>query len=127
MKSFFRSRKVIALLATTWYDAPVTWTASGTDATSGIVSCQSLAYSGTDTSGVQVSRSCTDAAGNTGVGLSPPFKYDATKPALRAAIVNTTASLRRGTGAASPSAEPPARAPRRSPSRRSTRRTTASR
>jgi hypothetical protein len=62
-----------------WYNHSVTWTANGTDATSGIASCQSLAYTG-DTGGTQVSRSCTDNAGNTGGALSPTFKYDATNP-----------------------------------------------
>ena len=76
-----------------WYDAPVTWTASGTDATSGIVSCQSLAYTEGDTAGVQAGGSCTDGAGNTGIGLSPIFKYDATGPVVSAAVVNTTTNL----------------------------------
>ena len=76
-----------------WYNHPVTWTASGTDASSGIVSCESIAYSGTDTAGVQVGRHCTDNAGNTGLGLSVPFNYDGTKPVVRAAIVNTATGL----------------------------------
>ena len=82
-----------------WYDAPVTWTATGTDATSGIVSCQSLAYSGPDSSAVQVSRSCTDAAGNVANGLSPAFRYDATKPTVTAAIASTATNV---TGSVAP-------------------------
>jgi hypothetical protein len=76
-----------------WYDAPVTWTASGTDATSGIVSCQSLAYTGGDMAGMQAGGSCTDGAGNSGSGLSPIFNYDATAPVVSAAVVNTTTNL----------------------------------
>jgi hypothetical protein len=76
-----------------WYNHPVTWTASGTDASSGIGSCESLAYSGTDAAGVQVGRHCTDNAGNTELGLSVPFNYDGTKPVVRAAIVDTATGL----------------------------------
>ena len=78
--------------STGWYNHPVVWTASGTDALSGIASCQSTPYSG-DSAAVSTSRSCTDNAGVTGLGLSPAFKYDATKPVVRAVIVNSTTSL----------------------------------
>ena len=47
-----------------WYNHPVSasWTAA--DATSGLASCSSLAYTGPDLSGAQITGSCTDNAGN---------------------------------------------------------------
>jgi hypothetical protein len=63
-----------------WYNAPVGYSFSGTDATSGIASCSSGTYSGPDGTGLTVSGSCADNAGNSANGSSPAFKYDATEP-----------------------------------------------
>jgi hypothetical protein len=64
-----------------WYNHPVTVAFSGTDATSGIVSCARTGYSGPDNPKAVVSGTCTDRAGNVG-SASYPFKYDATPPKL---------------------------------------------
>jgi hypothetical protein len=63
-----------------WYTAPVGYQFSGNDPTSGIASCSSGTYSGPDGTGLTVSGSCADNAGNSANGSSPAFKYDATKP-----------------------------------------------
>lgn len=49
------------------------------DQTSGLASCSSASYGGPDASGVGISGSCSDVAGNTGSG-SFPLYYDATPP-----------------------------------------------
>jgi hypothetical protein len=65
-----------------WYNRPLTVSFSGTDVTSGIVSCSPAArYSGPDMASAAVVGSCTDGAGNvTAAALS--FKYDATAPSI---------------------------------------------
>jgi hypothetical protein len=68
-----------------WHNAPVDITAVGTDATSGIDSCQSSAYSGPDSATATATRSCTDLAGNT-TADSVAFKYDATAPTLNPSV-----------------------------------------
>jgi hypothetical protein len=84
-----------------WYNHPVTFSADGTDATSGIDSCQSSAYSGPDSATASASRSCTDLAGNT-ASDSVAFKYDATAPTLNPSVspnpvvLNATASASPG-------------------------------
>jgi hypothetical protein len=67
-----------------WYTAPVGYQFSGKDATSGIASCSSGTYSGPDGTGLTVSGSCADNAGNSANGSSPAFKYDATAPVVQA-------------------------------------------
>jgi hypothetical protein len=62
-----------------WYNAAVTVTFSGTDATSGIASCTSSQYAGPDNAAAAVAGSCSDNAGNV-TGASFPLKYDATPP-----------------------------------------------
>jgi hypothetical protein len=62
-----------------WYNAAVTVTFSGTDATSGIASCTSSQYAGPDNAAAAVAGSCSDNAGNVTSG-SFPLKYDATPP-----------------------------------------------
>jgi hypothetical protein len=64
-----------------WYNHPVGFSFAGTDATSGIASCDSVAYSGPDTATGQVSGACRDVAGNTGTG-GAPLMYDATAPTI---------------------------------------------
>jgi hypothetical protein len=65
-----------------WYNAPVTVTFTGTDATSGIASCTSTSFSGPDSGSASVSGTCTDVAGNTSAPSSFALKYDATPPAV---------------------------------------------
>jgi len=67
-----------------WYNRPVTISASGTDATSGIASCTSTTYTGPDTSGTTVTGTCRDAAGNVSAPMSLALKYDATPPSVNA-------------------------------------------
>jgi hypothetical protein len=68
-----------------WYNAPVVISAVGTDATSGIDSCQSSSYSGPDSATASAIRSCTDLAGNT-ASDSVGFQYDATAPTLNPSV-----------------------------------------
>jgi large repetitive protein len=67
-----------------WYRNPVTIDWSGSDATSGPVSCTSLSYNGPDGGNIAPSGTCTDQAGNTSspLTLPNPIKYDATAPRL---------------------------------------------
>jgi large repetitive protein len=68
-----------------WYRAPLTITFSGTDATSGIESCDAVkAYSGPDAAAADVSGACRDRAGNSSGG-SFALRYDATAPTVSAA------------------------------------------
>lgn len=67
-----------------WYDAPVGWTTSGSDATSGIASCTSGTYGGPDAAAATIAGSCTDAAGNTAAAAPVTIGYDATPPATTA-------------------------------------------
>ncbi|HEY7629205.1 MAG TPA: hypothetical protein VH817_00795 [Thermoleophilaceae bacterium] len=65
-----------------WYNHPVTFTYSGTDAASGIATCSTDHYDGPQGAQVHTSGSCTDNAGNSVIGNGPTFKYDATPPGL---------------------------------------------
>jgi hypothetical protein len=65
-----------------WYNHPVGVAFSGSDATSGGVSCTNTTYKGPDTPDAKVTGSCTDAAGNTASGGSLDFKYKATPPSI---------------------------------------------
>jgi hypothetical protein len=65
-----------------WYNHSVTIGFTGTDATSGGVSCDRVAYKGPDTPGVTINGGCTDAAGNKAGGGSFSLKYDATPPTI---------------------------------------------
>jgi hypothetical protein len=64
-----------------WYRAPVTITATATDALSGVDSCTSTTYGGPDTTGTSRSVTCTDLAGNSSSD-GYLVRYDATPPAL---------------------------------------------
>src|SRR5262249_6720565 len=69
-----------------WYRAPVGVSFSGTDATSGGVSCDpSTTYAGPDSAAATVSGSCIDAAGNTATG-STALQYDSSAPTVTAAL-----------------------------------------
>jgi hypothetical protein len=64
-----------------WYNAPVTFTYTGEDATSGIGSCAPVTYSGPDNATASVSGGCTDVAGNSTL-VSTTIAYDATAPVV---------------------------------------------
>jgi hypothetical protein len=65
-----------------YYTSPVTWTVSGVDALSGVVSVDGpFEYSGPDTKTASVTGHATDAAGNVGEA-TVTFKYDATAPVV---------------------------------------------
>jgi len=65
-----------------WYNAPFTVSFSGTDATSGNVSCDpDVNYNGPDTNSDSISGSCTDEAGNSD-SATFNFKYDNTDPTI---------------------------------------------
>jgi hypothetical protein len=66
-----------------WWNHPVTLTFTGADATSGILTCDSVAYSGPNVQGGPVSGGCSDAAGNSATGTFA-INYDSTPPALAA-------------------------------------------
>ncbi len=68
-----------------WYNSAVVFDTAATDATSGVddANCSlDQTYSGPDGTGLTVSGSCTDNAGNVGNGTSAAFKYDATAPVV---------------------------------------------
>lgn len=67
--------------ASGWFTRPVRFDIQGTDATSGVADCPSVAYGGPDSATASLSAACRDLAGNISsraVGL----KYDATPPPL---------------------------------------------
>ena len=66
--------------ASTTTRSPPTWT--GVDATSGIASCTSTPYSGPDGTGISLTGTCKDKAGNVSAPVPFVFNYDATPPAL---------------------------------------------
>jgi hypothetical protein len=87
-----------------WYNASVSFTFSGTDATSGIDTCTPTSYSGPDSASATVSGNCTDQAGNTSAAVaSSSFKYDATAPSL-APSVSPNPVVLNGSASASPNA-----------------------
>jgi hypothetical protein len=67
-----------------WYNHSVDLDWSGIDATSGIASCTSLAYSGPDSGTASAQGSCQDNAGNS-ASKSFGLKYDGTEPQVNAA------------------------------------------
>ena len=64
-----------------WYNAPVKFTFHGSDALSGIASCDSKSYSGPDDGSAQVDGSCVDAAGNS-ASKTVALKFDDTPPTI---------------------------------------------
>jgi hypothetical protein len=70
--------------ASGWYNAPVTITLAGSDATSGIASCDKLPYGGPDSASASVTGTCRDNAGNVSAPFSFALKYDATPPGATA-------------------------------------------
>lgn len=67
-----------------WYNHPVTLAFSGSDATSGIASCDAVTYSGPNDPSVTVSGRCHDNAGNISAPGTFALKYDSTPPKLTA-------------------------------------------
>jgi hypothetical protein len=68
-----------------WYNHALPVSFSGTDATSGIASCDAAAtYSTPDSAAASVSGDCVDRAGNPSNTATFGFKYDATAPATTA-------------------------------------------
>ena len=65
-----------------FYNHPLTATWTGVDATSGIASCTSTPYSGPDGTGLSLTGTCKDKAGNVSAAVPFAFNYDATPPAL---------------------------------------------
>jgi hypothetical protein len=68
-----------------WYNQPVTVAFTGTDATSGVASCDRPTYSGPDGPGATLTGVCRDFAGNTSASSTVNLKFDATPPAATAA------------------------------------------
>jgi hypothetical protein len=66
-----------------WYNHPVGFTFTGTDATSGVDSCTATTYAGPDSGDARVVGSCRDRAGNLS-SLAVPLRYQATPPLLAA-------------------------------------------
>jgi hypothetical protein len=70
-----------------WYNHPVSFTVSGADATSGLASCAgNTTYAGPADASASVFGSCTDNAGNSGIG-GRSFKYDANRPSASDVLV----------------------------------------
>jgi hypothetical protein len=63
-----------------WFNHPVGVRFQGSDATSGVASCDAGSYGGPEAVGAVVAGSCRDVAGNVGAG-SLALNYDATAPA----------------------------------------------
>src|SRR5207342_1854915 len=74
------------------------FSASSTDATSGIDTCEgNVVYSGPDGTGFTVSRNCTDTAGNAESGTSATFKYDNTDPTVTLSLTAAGSASMTGT------------------------------
>jgi hypothetical protein len=71
-----------------FYNHPLTATWTGVDATSGIASCTSTPYAGPDGTGIALTGTCKDKAGNVSSPVPFVVDYDATPPVL----TNVTAS-----------------------------------
>jgi hypothetical protein len=68
-----------------WYNAPVVVSASGTDALSGIDTCEASPYSSPDSATASATRSCTDKAGNS-ASETVRFAFDDTNPTLNPTV-----------------------------------------
>jgi hypothetical protein len=62
-----------------WYTHPVTFSVSGTDATSGLNGCDKVTYGGPDNGAATIVATCRDAVGHIG-SRAFPLRYDATPP-----------------------------------------------
>ena len=59
---------------------PLTATWTGVDATSGIASCASTPYAGPDGTGISLTGTCKDKAGNISPSVPFVFNYDRPHP-----------------------------------------------
>lgn len=75
-----------------WYTTAPDWTTDGEDGLSGLVTdpCQTGTYSGPEGTGLTVSGTCTDNAGNSTSDDSPTFKFDATGPSAALSVTAGT-------------------------------------
>jgi hypothetical protein len=64
------------------YNHTLTLNWSASDATSGVALCTSTAYAGPDGTGITLSGTCRDRAGNTSAPVPFTFNYDATPPVV---------------------------------------------
>jgi hypothetical protein len=71
-----------------WYNRRLVMTYAGTDATSGIASCDTVAYDKPDDAAAKVSGRCRDNAGNASPPSTVGFKFDSTPPKLAKLAVN---------------------------------------
>ena len=71
-----------------WYTRPITFSAAGKDATSGIDRCEKVTYGGPDAAAATIVATCRDVAGHV-ASRAFPLRYDATPPDPRAAGVET--------------------------------------
>jgi hypothetical protein len=67
-----------------WYNHKVVVAFGGSDATSGIASCDAPAYEKPDSATASVAGRCTDNAGNSSAAGAFQFKYDSSPPKLSA-------------------------------------------
>jgi hypothetical protein len=67
-----------------WHNRPVGLSVSGSDATSGLASCDQPTYSGPDAGSASITATCRDVAGNVAT-TSAALRYDATPPSVSAA------------------------------------------
>jgi hypothetical protein len=103
-----------------WFNHPVSFAFGGTDATSGIVSCDTVTFAGPGGPGAQVVGGCHDAAGNYATrGFA--VNYDNTPPKLRA--VRAAPANRGATVTWTPSSDTVTSQVTRSPGRRGARST----
>src|SRR3954466_15318326 len=65
-----------------FYNHSLTARWTGVDPTSGIASCASAPYAGPDGTGISLTGTCKDKAGNVSAPVPFVFNYDATPPAL---------------------------------------------
>ena len=81
-----------------WYNHPVRFTFTATDAISGIQSCSDVTYGGPASATASLTGTCRDKAGNVAT-MPVTLKYDATPPALRLAAApgDGTVALSLGT------------------------------
>jgi hypothetical protein len=64
-----------------WYNHPVSFVFTGTDATAGVENCSTLTYAGPDSANARAIGGCRDRAGNV-ASLAVPLRYLATPPYL---------------------------------------------
>lgn len=71
-----------------WYTHPITFASQGSDATSGLESCNSASYGGPDTANAAITVTCRDRAGLS-ASRAFPLSYDATPPDVSTAVATT--------------------------------------